>query len=175
VVNIRSFSTRQTNNLPPSRLDYAVRDDLAYRTCSGRRFFCQDSEKVHDRTLRLSRLGRSARNNLQFLPPFHPPLAPSNVRTGKFPNRVGLAAGRTKQAAARAGLTRVGFVGFSELGGVTRQPQPATLPPRMFAPVVDRGANQPAWALTTTAPTPCRRLAEWRAQKPLAQHPVGIN
>lgn len=55
----------------------------------------------------------------------------------EFPNRIGLAAGFDKNAAAIVGLARLGF-GFVEVGTVTPRPQPGNPRPRLFRLVEDR-------------------------------------
>jgi dihydroorotate dehydrogenase len=147
----------------------------AYRTLLRPALFCQDSEKVHDRTLRaLAWAGRreSICNLLASL--FHPAELPIELFGLKFPNPVGLAAGMDKQAAAVPVWSALGF-GFSELGGVTRHAQPGSPAPRMFRAIADRalvnrmGFNNPG------ADAMAARLAEWRAQNRWPKHPVGIN
>ena len=147
----------------------------AYRTLLRPALFCQDSEKVHDRTLRS--LAWAARHEtichlLASL--FHPADLPIELFGLKFPNPVGLAAGMDKQAAAVPVWPALGF-GFSELGGVTRHAQPGNPAPRMFRAVADQalvnrmGFNNPG------ADAMAARLAEWRAQNRWPKHPVGIN
>src|SRR5258708_3385778 len=147
----------------------------AYRTLLRPALFCQDSEKIHDRTLRS--LAWAARHEtichlLASL--FHPADLPIELFGLKFPNPVGLAAGMDKQAAAVPVWPALGF-GFSELGGVTRHAQPGNPPPRMFRAVADQalvnrmGFNNPG------ADAMAARLAEWHAQNRWPKHPVGIN
>src|SRR5207247_880141 len=68
----------------------------------------------------------------------------------------------------------LGF-GFSELGGVTWQPQPGNPPPRLFRAVADQalinrmGLNNPG------AEAVAQKLAQWRALGRWPNHPVGIN
>jgi dihydroorotate dehydrogenase len=147
----------------------------AYRTLLRPALFCQDSEKIHDRTLRaLAWASRreSICNLLASL--FRPADLPLELFGLKFPNPVGLAAGMDKQAAAVPVWSALGF-GFTELGGVTRHAQPGNPAPRMFRAIPDQalvnrmGFNNPG------ADAIAARLAEWRAQGRWPKHPVGLN
>ena len=147
----------------------------AYRTFLRPALFCQDSEKVHDRTLRALAWTARHKTACQALSTcFRPAALPVELFGFKFPNPVGLAAGMDKQAAAVPVWEALGF-GFSELGGVTRHAQPGNPAPRMFrAPaaqaLVNRmGFNNPG------ADTMAALLAEWRACGRWPAHPVGIN
>ncbi|HWF18794.1 MAG TPA: quinone-dependent dihydroorotate dehydrogenase [Verrucomicrobiae bacterium] len=137
--------------------------------------FAQDSEKIHDRTLRM--LAFASRHELicktlgAF---FHSAELPVRAFGLNFPNPVGLAAGMDKQAAAVPVWAALGF-GFSELGGVTWHAQSGNPAPRMFRAVPDlalinrMGFNNPgAQAMAGT-------LAEWRKNGRWPTHPVGIN
>lgn len=137
--------------------------------------FSQDSEKIHDQTLKaLSYASRQkaacdALASLYFCGDL-----PVEVLGLRFPNPVGLAAGMDKQAAAVPVWSSLGF-GFSELGGVTWHPQPGNPAPRMFRAVsqealVNRmGFNNPG------AEAMAARLADWRKEGRWPKHPVGIN
>ena len=93
-----------------------------------------DPETAHDLGLRALRLGLAGRD----LRPDDPALA-ITVLGRRFSNPIGLAAGFDKNAAAAAGLMRLGF-GFVETGTVTPRPQPGNPRPRMFRLEQDRAA-----------------------------------
>ncbi len=100
--------------------------------------FRQDSEKIHDRTLRA--LGFASRHEKvcdALAAFFRPAELPVEMFGLKFPNPVGLAAGMDKQGAAVPVWAALGF-GFSELGGVTWHAQPGNPAPRMFRAVPDQ-------------------------------------
>jgi len=146
-----------------------------YRSIIRPVLFEQDSEEIHDRTMRvLGRISRSPVLCNMVGAMFGAPRLPVEVFGLKFPNPVGLAAGMDKQAAAVPIWEQFGF-GFCELGGVTWHPQPGNPKPRMFR-VVDDGAlinrmgfNNPGAAAMA------ERLADWRARGQWPRHPVGIN
>src|SRR3974377_1821949 len=94
--------------------------------------FCQNAERIHNRTLRcLGRVSRSpvASNTLRYL--CGSPELPVSVFGLRFPNPVGLAAGMDKNAEALPAWSGLGF-GFTELGAVTWYPQPGNPAPRVF-------------------------------------------
>lgn len=137
--------------------------------------FSQDPEDIHGRTLHW--LGVAARSPwlsdvvASTLTPEDLPVHRFGLR---FPNPIGLAAGMDKAGEAVPAWRSLGF-GFSELGGVTRYPQPGNPKPRVFrAPVAQAlvnsmGFNNPgADALAAT-------LAAWKAAGRWPSHPVGIN
>lgn len=137
--------------------------------------FQQDSEAVHDFTLRL--LGRVSRQPVlcDALAAFlRPEALPVDLFGLRFPNPVGLAAGMDKRAAAVPVWAALGF-GFSELGGVTRHAQEGNPRPRMFRAVSDRalinrmGFNNPGAEALADA------LRAWREAGLWPDHPVGIN
>ncbi len=137
--------------------------------------FSQDSEKIHDQTLKsLAYAGRNQTMCDALASMFAPDDLPVEIFGLKFPNPVGLAAGMDKQAAAVPVWPALGF-GFSELGGVTWQAQPGNPAPRMFRAVshqalINRmGFNNPG------AEAMARRLAEWREQGRWPNHPIAIN
>lgn len=146
-----------------------------YRSVVRPCLFRQESEGIHDRTLRL--LGMAARSGLAraLLRAIHgaPPL-PTQVFGLAFPNPVGLAAGMDKFAEAVPVWESLGF-GHGELGGVTRHAQAGNERPRMFRVVPDEalinrmGFNNPgADALAT-------QLGRWRDRGSWPRHPVGVN
>jgi dihydroorotate dehydrogenase len=137
--------------------------------------FAQDSEKIHDRTLRL--LGCVSRNGLlrgaaHLL--YGAPELPVELFGLKFPNPVGLAAGMDKFGRAVPAWAALGF-GFSELGGVTAQAQPGNPLPRLFRAIRDEaivnsmGFNNPGAAAMADA------LSAWKQRGLWPAHPVGIN
>jgi dihydroorotate dehydrogenase len=146
-----------------------------YRTLLRPALFAQDSEKIHDRTLRAlafaSRHGLICKT-LDAL--FHPADLSVSAFGLNFPNPVGLAAGMDKQAAAVPVWSALGF-GFSELGGVTWHAQPGNPSARMFRAVPERalinrmGFNNPG------AQAMAEKLAQWRDSGRWPKHPVGIN
>ncbi len=137
--------------------------------------FRQDSEKIHNRTLRALAWASRHESVCNFLgASFCPTELPVTAFGLKFPNPLGLAAGMDKQAAAVPVWAALGF-GFSELGGVTWHAQPGNPAPRMFRAVPDlalinrMGFNNPG------AKALADRLAEWRHSGRWPNHPVGIN
>ena len=90
--------------------------------------FRLDAEAAHEFTTRMMRithalglLGRAA----------VPDAAPAVVMGLKFPNRLGLAAGMDKSAAAVDAWSALGF-GMVEVGTLTPRPQPGNAKPRLF-------------------------------------------
>ena len=146
-----------------------------YRTLLRPLLFAQDSEKIHNRTIKaLAWAGRHP-SVCKALSAFY---ATEHLLVElfglRFPNPVGLAAGMDKAAAAVPVWVALGF-GFTELGGVTRHPQPGNPSPRMFRLVEDRalinrmGFNNPG------ADAMAARLTEWKKTGHWPKHPVGIN
>lgn len=147
----------------------------SYRTFIRPVLFAQDSERIHDATLRL--LAWASRHPLvceTLATFFSAPELPVEVFGLRFPNPVGLAAGMDKHADALPAWQALGF-GFCELGGVTWHPQPGNPPPRLFRAVRDEalinrmGFNNPG------AEAMAAKLAAWRAAGRWPRHPVGIN
>jgi dihydroorotate dehydrogenase len=137
--------------------------------------FAQDSEKIHDRTLRaLGCVARSATLHRLVQSIYGAPEMPVELFGLKFPNPVGLAAGMDKFGRAVPAWDALGF-GFSELGGVTCQAQSGNPAPRLFraikseAIVNSMGFNNPGAAAMAAALTEWKRLGRW------PNHPVGIN
>lgn len=137
--------------------------------------FAQDSETIHNRTLKM--LGWASRESMvcELLSSIYKaPALPIEVFGLKFPNPVGLAAGMDKHAAAAPVWPELGF-GFSELGGVTWHAQPGNPAPRMFRAISDEalinrmGFNNPG------AEAMAVKLYEWRQSGRWPAHPVGIN
>jgi dihydroorotate dehydrogenase len=137
--------------------------------------FTQDSEKIHDRTLKL--LGWASRHecvsNLakNF---FSSPELPIELFGLKFPNPVGLAAGMDKHASAVPIWEKLGF-GFCELGGVTWHPQPGNPKPRMFRSVEDEALINRMGFNNLGAEVVAEKLRQWKNSGRWPSHPVGIN
>lgn len=93
-----------------------------------------------------------------------------------FPNRVGLAAGFSKNAEALTGLFALGF-GFVEIGSVTPRPQPGNPRPRVFRLPKDRGMINRYGFNSQGHDVVYRRLADWRdaAAKHGFHGIVGVN
>jgi dihydroorotate dehydrogenase len=146
-----------------------------YRTFARPVLFSQDSEAIHNRTLKL--LGWASRQSLVcdlVSTLYRAPALPIKLFGLQFPNPVGLAAGMDKHAAAAPIWPEIGF-GFSELGGVTRHGQPGNPAPRMFRAIPDEalinrmGFNNPG------AEAMAVKLREWRQSGRWPEHPVGVN
>ncbi len=146
-----------------------------YRNVARPVLFAQDSECIHDRTLRALARVSQCRTLCRAISGWLdvPPL-PVRCLGLDFPNPVGLAAGMDKGAVAVPAWEALGF-GFSELGGVTLHAQPGNPQPRLFrapaeAALINRmGFNNPGAATLAT------RLAEWHARGLWPRHPVGVN
>lgn len=146
-----------------------------YRRVVRPALFAHEAERVHERTLRglawASRREWACDALASF---FVAPALPTEVFGLPFPNPLGLAAGMDKQALAVPAWESLGF-GFSELGGVTRHPQPGNPPPRLFRAIsqeaiVNRmGFNNPG------ADAVAETLQQWRQGDRWPKHPVGIN
>jgi dihydroorotate dehydrogenase len=147
-----------------------------YRNLIRPALFTQDSEAIHDRTMRT--LGWTSRHEIlcdAVASLFGAPRDCGLELFGlKFPNPVGLAAGMDKHAVAVPVWEALGF-GFIELGGVTWHSQSGNPAPRMFRAVSDEalinrmGFNNPG------AEAIAAKLGEWRALGRWPKHPVGIN
>lgn len=137
--------------------------------------FTQDSEKIHDRTLKT--LGWASRHEsiCEFAEKiFGAPELPSELFGLKFPNPVGLAAGMDKHASAVPIWEKLGF-GFCELGGVTWHPQPGNPKPRMFRAVEDEALINRMGFNNLGAEAVAEKLREWKKLNRWPSHPVGIN
>jgi dihydroorotate dehydrogenase len=93
-----------------------------------------DPESAHNLALCALRLGLAGRDDSR-----DDPILASTVLGRRFANPIGLAAGFDKNAAAAAGLMRLGF-GFVETGTVTPRPQVGNPRPRMFRLDPDQAA-----------------------------------
>ncbi|MEP6662752.1 MAG: dihydroorotate dehydrogenase (quinone), partial [Verrucomicrobiota bacterium] len=146
-----------------------------YRNCVRPILFTQDSEKIHDFTLRL--LSRASRHPSvcdyagKF---FGAPELPVELFGLKFPNPIGLAAGMDKHAAAIPIWEKLGF-GFCELGGVTWHPQPGNPQPRMFRAVEDEALINRMGFNNLGAEAIAEKLRDWKKMGRWPAHPVGIN
>jgi dihydroorotate dehydrogenase len=146
-----------------------------YRSLVRPFLFRRDSEEIHNLTL--AALGRAARGDLvpdSFLPLFQPEPLPVKLFGLDFPNPVGLAAGMDKQAAALPVWEKMGF-GFSEIGGVTRHPQPGNPTPRMFRVVPDEALINRMGFNNGGAEAMAATLRRWRIDGQWPAHPVGVN
>lgn len=137
--------------------------------------FLQDSEVIHNRTLRMLAFAARHKSLCSLAKSIYGvPAKPVELFGLTFPNPIGLAAGMDKFAAALPIWECLGF-GFTELGGVTWHAQPGNDQPRMFRAIGDRalinrmGFNNPG------AETMARTLAEWKKSNNWPKHPVGIN
>ncbi|KAB2660695.1 MAG: quinone-dependent dihydroorotate dehydrogenase [Verrucomicrobia bacterium] len=146
-----------------------------YRNVARPFLFMQDSEHIHDRTLRTLAVVAQSRALCRGLGGIlGAPALPVRCFGLDFPNPVGLAAGMDKGAVAAPVWEAMGF-GFAELGGVTLHAQPGNPQPRMFrapaeAALINRmGFNNPGAAALS------ERLAAWHARGLWPSHPVGIN
>lgn len=137
--------------------------------------FLQDSENVHDKTLKgLAWAARYECLTRAIAGYTDVPSLPVRCMGMNFPNPVGLAAGMDKRGAALPIWRALGF-GFAEIGGVTWHAQNGNPRPRMFRAPADEalinrmGFNNPG------ASGLAERLSEWRQLGLWPHHPVGIN
>lgn len=137
--------------------------------------FVQDSESIHDRTLKGLGLAARCRPLQTALRGFwNVESLPTEVFGLHFPNPVGLAAGMDKRAVALPLWESFGF-GFSEVGGVTWHAQPGNPKPRMFRAVADEALINRMGFNNGGAPAMAEQLAFWKARDLWPNHPVGIN
>jgi dihydroorotate dehydrogenase len=137
--------------------------------------FLQDSETIHNRTLRI--LAIAARQKfLRGLTKaiYGAPEKPVEVFGLNFPNPIGLAAGMDKFAAALPIWECLGF-GFTELGGVTWRAQPGNDGKRMFRIIPDRALINRMGFNNQGAEAMARTLASWKNSGCWPKHPVGMN
>ena len=146
-----------------------------YRHVARPLLFSQDSEAIHERTMRgLALASQSALVCQAIHGWFNVPDLPVTRFGLRFTNPVGLAAGMDKQAVAVPLWAAFGF-GFSELGGVTWLAQLGNSKPRMFRAVADEAIINRMGFNNGGAPRMALRLQEWRTRGLWPNHPVGIN
>jgi dihydroorotate dehydrogenase len=92
----------------------------------------------------------------------------------EFPNRVGLAAGMDKNAAALESWEAMGF-GFLEAGTITALPQPGNPKPRCFRHPAQRALVNRMGFNNAGASEVARRLGKLKARGHWPAVPVGIN
>jgi dihydroorotate dehydrogenase len=92
----------------------------------------------------------------------------------EFPNRVGLAAGMDKNAAALGAWEAMGF-GFLEAGTITALPQPGNPKPRCFRHPEQRALLNRMGFNNAGASAVARRLGKLKASGRWPAVPVGIN
>lgn len=146
-----------------------------YRTLVRPSLFAQDSEAIHNLTLRtLGRMGSHPLLCEALSSFFAAGELPVQLWGLAFPNPVGLAAGMDKEAEALPAWPALGF-GFVELGAVTWHAQPGNAQPRVFRAIADEalinrmGFNNPG------AQIMAERLAAWRTASQFPAVPVGVN
>src|SRR5262249_12289205 len=112
-----------------------VRMSWIYRRLLRPLLFLQDSESIHDRTLRLLSYASRSRWLCRAIS-LSTRVAdfPVHCFGLRFPNPLGLAAEIDKHTAAMPVWRALGF-GFSEVGGVTWLAQPGNPKPRMYRAV----------------------------------------
>src|SRR5262249_16182139 len=159
----------------PGGVISSARMSWLYRTFLRPALFAQESEEVHNRTLRALRWLSGDETTCEAVAAFYsaPPL-PIDAFGLRFPNPVGLAAGMDKHAAAVPAWCALGF-GFSELGGVTWLAQPGNPPPRLFRVPQDEGLMNRMGFNNPGAEAIAGQLAAWHALGRWPAHPVGIN
>src|SRR4051812_26088188 len=147
----------------------------AYRTFLRPALFAQDSESIHNRTVKaLGFVSERSWLTAALGSLLAAPNLPVELFGLKFPNPVGLAAGMDKAAEALPAWQALGF-GFAELGAVTWHAQAGNALPRVFRAIPDRalinrmGFNNPG------AEAFAERLAHWRKIGRWPTHPVGVN
>jgi len=137
--------------------------------------FCQDAERIHNRTMRaLSWAGKNAAigRTLEFF--CGAPELPVSLFGLRFPNPVGLAAGMDKNAEALPAWTALGF-GFTELGAVTWHPQPGNPAPRVFRAIPEQAIINRMGFNNSGAEAVAETLKAWRNSGRWPSHPVGMN
>ncbi len=137
--------------------------------------FTQAPESIHNRTIH--GLGWMSRHSLlcDALETFlGAPELPIDLFGLRFPNPIGLAAGMDKDAEALPAWAALGF-GFTELGAVTRHPQPGNPAPRVFRIIPDEAIINRMGFNNAGADAVAEKLAEWRRNGRWPNHPVGMN
>lgn len=148
---------------------------VLYRRLIRPYLFLQESEAIHNRTLRA--LGLASKSTLacrlvQAI--YGAPDLPIELFGLRFPNPVGLAAGMDKQAEAVPAWAALGF-GHSELGGVTWHAQPGNPAPRMFRAIPDLALVNRMGFNNGGAQELAQTLQLWRDSGRWPRHPVAIN
>ena len=137
--------------------------------------FAQNSEVIHDRTLRALAFASRHETLVRAAGEFYSaPELLVELFGLKFPNPVGLAAGMDKHAAAVPIWPALGF-GFSELGGVTWHAQPGNPSPRAFRAIADEALVNRMGFNNSGAEAMAEKLAAWKQSGHWPAHPVGIN
>lgn len=146
-----------------------------YRSLLRPLLFARDSEEAHDfTTARIATIARS-KSLLAMVRAFCRSRGGEVEVFGlRFPNRLGLAAGLDKRAAALPAWEALGF-GFCEVGGVTWYPQDGNPKPRMFRAVADRALVNRMGFNNGGAEAMAAQLDDWRARGSWPSHPVGVN
>ena len=147
----------------------------AYRHLIRPLLFCQNAERIHNRTLRALRwVSRSPGLCSALRSLYGAPELPISILGMRFPNPVGLAAGMDKNAEALPAWAALGF-GFTELGAVTWHPQPGNPAPRVFRAIEDEAIVNRMGFNNVGAERVAEILAEWRKSDRWPGHPVGMN
>ena len=134
-----------------------------------------DSEWIHHRTLEGLAWISQQRMTLGWLRTLcQSPGKPIELFGLRFPNRLGLAAGMDKNAAALPVWEALGF-GFVEIGGVTWHTQPGNPQPRMFRVVEDEALINRMGFNNVGAGPLAQRLQCWKDRALWPSHPVAIN
>lgn len=134
--------------------------------------FRHDPEEIHHKTLSaLANIGRSPTLCDLLREVLDVPQLPTSVSGLNFPNPIGLAAGMDKNGLAIPSWAALGL-GFCEIGGVTRYPQPGNPTPRLFrAPSSEAIINRMGFN-NLGADAICSTLSKSTLSK---SNPLGIN
>ena len=137
--------------------------------------FLQDSEKAHDRIIRLLNFFSQSKRRTTILRRLYSTKdLTSNVFGITFPNPLGLAAGFDKFGSAVPAWPSLGF-GFTELGGVTFHAQNGNKKPRMFRINSEHALINRMGFNNSGAEGTSKTLSEWKARGLWPTSPVGIN
>jgi dihydroorotate dehydrogenase len=135
---------------------------------------CLPAEQAHDATVQLMRLvpwGFLPVQNAESVS-VHP--SAIDCLGLRFPNRVGLAAGFSKNAEGLTGLFALGF-GFVEIGSVTPKPQPGNPRPRVFRLAQDHAIINRYGFNSQGHEAVYQRLSRWRTDAAKHGFIVGVN
>ena len=114
-----------------------------YRSVVRPLLFMQDPERIHSRMLHaLNWAGQHGFATNAISSFLRGPRLPVRLWGLEFPNPVGLAAGMDKEGEALPAWEAMGF-GFTEIGAVTRYPQPGNKSAPSFPGDSRRGDRQP--------------------------------